>query len=74
MENTPAEILLKSIHDLTPSRTVVYFFELNSLNNLEDLLKQPMNAWFDFIGFSQHLLNELMNYLHSHSLSSMINE
>lgn len=68
MENIPLEILNRDIHHLDISLSLRQMLELNHLNTLKELLEQPMHEWFLFTGFSQHLLNELMNYLDQRTL------
>lgn len=63
MENKPAEILDRDIHHLDISLSLTHMLELNHLGTLQELLERPMDEWFHFTGFSQHLLNELMNFL-----------
>jgi hypothetical protein len=63
MANTPNILLEEDIHRLELSRSLTHLFELNHLGNLKELLARPMEEWFGFTGFSQHLLNELLNYL-----------
>jgi hypothetical protein len=63
MENSPHTLLEEDIHQLDISRSLLLLLELNRLGNLKELLARPMAEWFDFAGFNQHLLNELLNYL-----------
>jgi hypothetical protein len=72
MENATADILTMDIHELSVSRALVTLLELNQLNNLNALLDYPMEEWFSFTGFNQHLLNELLNYLASTNLLSLV--
>jgi hypothetical protein len=48
--------------------------DLNRLGNLKELLASPMAEWFDFTGFNQHLLNELLNYLDRCALLPYVKE
>lgn len=74
MNHVSPDILKQDIHELGISRSLVHFFELNRLNTLQELLNCPMEEWFSFTGFSQHLLNELMNYLEEKQLILLVSE
>lgn len=74
MENEAPEILNQPIGQLGFSRSLVHMLELNRFDSLKKLLDCPMEEWFGFIGFSQHLLNELMNYLESNRLLPLVRE
>ena len=63
MENMPIEMLNQDIHRLEISRSLTQMLEQNQLGTLKALLDRPMHEWFSFTGFSQHLLNEIINYL-----------
>jgi len=74
MENAPAEILTKDVHDLGISLSLAHLFEINQLSCLKDLLDCPMEEWFGFTGFNQHRLNELLNYLDHNRLIALVRE
>ena len=74
MENAPAQILIKDVHDLGISLSLAHLFEINRLTCLKELLDSPMEEWFGFTGFNQHLLNELLNYLDNNMLLSLVKE
>lgn len=72
MENATSDLLIRDIHNLDISRSLLHLFELNDLNNLQQLIDRPMEEWFDFAGFSQHLLNELINYLDRNTVLPLV--
>jgi hypothetical protein len=72
MENAISEILYRDIHQLDISRSLQNMFELNDIVRLQQLVDRPMEDWFAFIGFSQHLLNELINFLEGNRILSLI--
>jgi hypothetical protein len=72
MENATSDLLIRDIHNLDISRSLLHLFELNDLNNLQQLIDRPMEEWFDFTGFSQHLLNELINYLDRNTVLPLV--
>ncbi len=74
MENSPNTLLEEDIHQLDISRSLLLLLELNRLGNLKELLARPMAEWFDFTGFNQHLLNELLNYLDRCALLPFVKE
>ena len=74
MKNTTAELLRNNIEELGLSHSAKHFFEINNMHTLQDLFKMPMDSWFSFTGFNQHLLNELMNYFEVQLLTSFVIE
>jgi DNA-directed RNA polymerase alpha subunit len=74
MENAASNILMRDIHQLNISQSLLHLLELNHLNNLQELINYPMEEWFGFTGFSQHLLNEIMNFLESNTLTSLVKD
>jgi hypothetical protein len=74
MENSPNTLLEEDIHQLDISRSLLLLLELNRLGNLKELLARPMEEWFNFTGFNQHLLNELLNYLDRSALLPYVKE
>jgi len=74
MENATSDILIRDIHHLDISRSLLNLLEINHLNSLQQLIDCPMGEWFGFTGFSQHLLNELMNYLNSKTLLPLVKD
>ena len=67
-------LLEKDIRELEFSSSLIHFFELNKLNTLKELMKCRMSEWFLLTGFSQHLLNEVINYLGKYNLIDKIVE
>ena len=64
----------KGIESLEISTSLKMMLLNNKLDNLKELLKRPMVEWFEFRGFSQHLLQELMNFLKNENLLSFVTE
>ena len=74
MKQATAALLLKNVHELELSRSLTHLFDSNRLGCLKDLLDCPMEEWFGFTGFSQHLLNEVNNFLEKNALQGMVRE
>jgi hypothetical protein len=74
MTEAPPQILMDDIHDLGLSRSLCSMLIINGCPTLKMLLAKPMAEWFDLSGFSQHCLNELMNFLEGNSLNSYIKD
>jgi hypothetical protein len=74
MENATSELLIRDIHKHDISRSLLNMFELNNLFSLRQLIDRPMEEWFEFTGFSQHLLNELINYLDKNSVLPLVRD
>jgi hypothetical protein len=60
------------VDELDLSNAVKMFFYQNHLKALHDLLRQPMSEWFSMLGFSQHLLQDLMRFLKQHALQTYV--
>jgi hypothetical protein len=74
MENILPEIVERDIHQLPISRSLTAMMQMNNLTTLKELLATPLNEWFEFNGFNQHNLNELMNYLEKSKLAGHIKD
>ncbi len=74
MESATSDLLIRDIHNLDKSRALLHLFELNNLNNMQQLIDRPMEEWFEFTGFSQHLLNELINFLDRNAVLSLVRD
>ena len=64
----------QNIDGLEMSQSLKMFFYVNRLKDLNELLQRPMSEWFALTGFSQHLLQDLMNFLDRHDLRSFVQE
>jgi hypothetical protein len=74
MENILPEILERDIDQLTISHSLRALMQMNNLGSLKELLDRPMEEWFELNGFSQHMLNELMNYLEKSKMVGYIKD
>jgi hypothetical protein len=67
-------ILQEDFTHLKISRALAHLLKINNLQSLQELLDTPMEEWFHFIGFNQHLLNELMNFLDKSGLLQLVKD
>jgi hypothetical protein len=52
MVYSPYNILQMDLGELDLSQSLLHFFEVNRVGNLEELLEYPMHEWFGFTGFT----------------------
>ena len=74
MENAPLPLLQRHCRDLGLSHALVHWLEANHFMMLQDLIERPLHEWFGLPGFTQHGLNELLNFLEERVLLSLVRD
>ena len=74
MEKDITSLLQTPIRDLGLSCSLVHWLESNRFTTLQDVVSRPMHEWFQWPGYTQHGLNELLNFLERRALLSLVKD